>query len=388
MKQHSALPDAARMMIIAGEASGDQIAAAALREFRLLDPECEVLAVGGSALEAAGATLIQDCSDLAVMGLGDVLARLPRILAARRKLISHLQGGRVRLLVLVDYPGFNLPLACRAHELGLRTLYYISPKYWAWRRGRLQRVADCTDRQALIFPFEEEDYRRVGGNAEFVGHPVFDLVGDDESREAARKRLGLAADRTQVLMLPGSRNGELKRHLPVLRDVSRMLAAEELDLLLQFPSHLKLSDWKSELEGFASTRIIEGHYHELLAAADIGLVASGTASLEAAAHGLPHLVYYKIDGLARHLAERFVQVQWASPVNIAAGTELVPERLNAEARGLVLANWVLARLREGDLARQGDVLKSRVQELLQGGGASRRVAEMIREEWLKAGGGT
>jgi lipid-A-disaccharide synthase len=288
--------------------------------------------------------------------------------------------------VLVDYPGFNLPLAEFAHELGLRVMYYISPKYWAWKSGRLKRVARATDRQALIFPFEEPDYKRVGGKAEFVGHPVFDLVATAPSREDARRELGLDGEEPLLLMLPGSRRGELKRHLPLLADTLRMLEEDGVRVVLQFPAHLDLNDWQEALLPFKRTRVIQGHYHQLIAAADLGLVASGTASLEAAALGLPHMVYYRLDGLASLIVRRVVKVKYASPVNLAANEELVPERLNRDANGLVLSNWVLERIRKGNLGQQGEVLAGRVRQLLAGPGASHRAAEMIAEEWDQATG--
>jgi lipid-A-disaccharide synthase len=375
-----------KLLIVAGEASGDQIAAACLKELLRIRPELNIIAVGGPALEAAGATIIHSSSELAAMGLGDVLGALPRILRVRRSLRRLLASGEVRQLVLVDYPGFNLPLAEFAHELGLRVMYYISPKYWAWKSGRLKRVARATDRQALIFPFEEPDYKRVGGKAEFVGHPVFDLVATAPSREDARRELGLDGEEPLLLMLPGSRRGELKRHLPLLADTLRMLEEDGVRVVLQFPAHLDLNDWQEALLPFKRTRVIQGHYHQLIAAADLGLVASGTASLEAAALGLPHMVYYRLDGLASLIVRRVVKVKYASPVNLAANEELVPERLNRDANGLVLSNWVLERIRKGNLGQQGEVLAGRVRQLLAGPGASHRAAEMIAEEWDQATG--
>jgi len=264
-------------------------------------------------------------------------------------------------------------------------VYYISPKYWAWKAGRLEQVARLTDRQALIFPFEEADYRRVGGDPLFVGHPVLDLVEGAPTRAAARAALALEAEGTVLGLFPGSRAGELRRHLPLLREAAGILADQPLRLLLQVPPRPELRELVAKAGLPRHLRVVEGRFHEALRAADLGLVASGTASLEAAVLGLPHLVYYKLDGLAAWLAARIVKAPYASPVNLAAGRELVPELLNEKAQGVLMADWALRTLRAGGLAEAGEELAEATRANLGGPGASARVAELLMDELRAAG---
>ncbi len=377
---------ARRLMIVAGEASGDRIAALALRALRerCAPGELEVCGVGGDELAAAGMEPLLHHRELSVMGLWDVLRRAGRLLGALRRVERLARELRPDLLLLVDYPGFNLRLAGRLRPVVPRIMYYVSPKYWAWKRKRIHGVAELTDRQALIFPFEEADYRALGCRAEYVGHPVFDLVEQAPERGEARHGLGLdPADRV-LAMFPGSRGPEIRRHLPLLRDCLLMLRDLDCRVLVQLADSLDrrlVENLSLDLRG---VRVIQGRYYECLAAADLGLVASGTASLEAAALGLDHLVFYRLDRLTGWVARRMVRVPWASPVNIVAGEELVPEYLQDGATGLRLANWAVARLewlrRRPEESARGPVLGERVRELLGGPGASARVAEILHGE--------
>jgi lipid-A-disaccharide synthase len=374
---------APRLMVVAGEASGDQIAALAVRELLALRPDCEVYGVGGSALAAAGMRVEIPAERLAVMGLWDVLRNLRALRGDLGGIRRLARGTRPDVLLLVDAPGLNMTLARSLQDLrqqGMSIVYYISPKYWAWRRGRLKTVAALSDRQALIFPFEEADYRRAGGEPLFVGHPVFDLVAGRPTRAQARTQLSLDAGERVIALLPGSRLGELRRHLPLLADCAALLADQGARLLLQVPDHLPPAILDPLVATVHGPRIVRGQYHEVLAAADLALVASGTASLEAAVHGLPHHVFYRMDPLALFLARWLVRVPWASPVNLVAGEELVPESIGADARPVRLANWAATRLlNPADLREQGRRLRSRMEQALGGAGASARVARLLAE---------
>lgn len=373
------------VLFVAGEASGDQIAGRAAHALRGRSGRTRILAVGGPALREAGAEIVAPMESLAVMGLQDVLLRLPMVWWTWRRVKAAILRERPDVLVLVDAPGFNLRLARWARSRVARQVYYISPKYWAWKAGRLERVARLTDRQALIFPFEEPDYRRVGGDPLFVGHPVLDLVEGAPARAQARAALGLENEGLVLGMFPGSRAGELKRHLPLLREAAGILADQPLRLLLQVPPRPELRELVSRAGLPPHVRVVEGRFHDALRAADLGLVASGTASLEAAVLGLPHLVFYKLDGLAAWLAPRVVKAPFASPVNLAAGRELVPERLNDKARGVLMADWALRTLRQGGLAEAGQELAEATLANLGGPGASERVAELLLDELRAAG---
>jgi len=374
-----------RLLVVAGESSGDQIAAKAMERLRQRSSRVKVFGVGGPAMQAAGVEIIAPMERLAVMGLADVLLRLPLIWWTWRTVKATAAKRRPQVVLLVDAPGFNLPLARALGPLVDRRVYYISPKYWAWKAGRLQRMVRYTERQALIFPFEEADYRAAGGDPLFVGHPVLDLVEHAPSRAEARRELGLADDEVALALLAGSRLGELRRHLPLLQECSHVLADRPLRLLLQVPDRPGVAELVKGAGISGRVKCVTGRFHQVLRAADLGLVASGTASLEAAVLGLPHLVYYKLDPLAAWLAERVVKAAYASPVNLAAGRALVPELLNQRAQGVLMADWVLSQLREGGLAERGAELARVTRENLGGGGASQRVADLLVEELEGAG---
>jgi lipid-A-disaccharide synthase len=375
-----------KLMIVAGETSGDQIAALALKSLIKTVPspdEIDVFGVGGPALEAAGMRLDYDYRTFSVMGVWDVIRNLGTVSKAFNNVVKLALKQKPDMLVLVDFPGFNLRLARRLKAELPHVMYYISPKYWVWRSSRLRTVAEFTDSQALIFPFEEDDYRELGSNATFVGHPVFDLTADAPDRQTARQSLGISQSQNVLAIFPGSRSTEIKRHSSIIRDCCRLLADQDLQIVLQVAesfSREKANELERNIDG---VRVIHGSYHQLMAAADLGLVASGTASLEAAAIGLPHLVFYKIDQLAYILARMFVKVKWASPVNIAANKLLVPEFLQASANGLQLANWTietLSKLKNDEALFSGDTsIRQTVVSVLGGAGASERTAALMRD---------
>ncbi len=371
------------LMIVAGEPSGDTIAAHALRELKpLVSQDLPVFGVGGDELAAAGMDLCHHYRDIAVMGVADVIRTLGRVLGAIRQVEALARERKPDVLLLVDFPGFNLRLAKRLHGIVPRVVYYISPKYWAWKRNRLHSVIRHTDCQLLIFPFEEADYRKLGAPAEYVGHPVLDLVQQAPVHSDARLKLGLRPDQPAVALFPGSRSGELKRHLPVLQQCVTMLEDMELQLILQLPAGVDKTTAEDAEYRFRACRVIRGEVYTVLSAVDVALVASGTLSLEAAALGLPHLVYYKIDRLAWQLAKLFVRLRYVSPANIVAERELVPEFLQDDASPTRMANWVLKRLQQWNPA-PGVVdasLRDTVTQVLGGPGASKRAAEALFRE--------
>jgi lipid-A-disaccharide synthase len=372
-----------RVMILAGEPSGDQIAARVLEELHRTCPELTAFGMGGPALKAAGMQIDIPMEGLGVMGLLDVLRNLRegfrRLKAAETLALNR----KPDLILCVDFPGFNLPLACRLKKSGTssRLFYYISPKYWAWKSGRLKKVVRCTDRQALIFPFEEPDYRALSAKAEFVGHPVLDLIEDAPSRDRARQTLGLDAQDLVLALFPGSRGGEWKRHFPLLQATLERLSDSPAKVILQLPQHTPEAVLNEARDRFPLVQQVTGHMHDVMRASDLAFVASGTASLEAAALGCPHLVYYRLDPVAAWLSQFVVRVPFASPANLAAGEAIVPEALNRKATAEALANWAQESMADlPALCARGPWLQKHVAESLGGAGASKRTARLILDE--------
>lgn len=373
------------ILLVCGEASGDQIAAAMLTELLALRPGMPVYGVGGPALERAGMEILIHQRELAVMGVVDVLRSLGTIKRRFRELEELVRVRRPDMLFLVDFPGFNLRLARALRPHVPKILYYVSPKYWVWKRGRLRTVGEVCDAAALIFPFEEQDYKPYPIDARFVGHPVLDLVAGAPDRQAARAALGLEPDRRVIAYCPGSRPGELGRHLPILRDTEAELARHWPDpasaplRILQLAESLDTSIRDRARELLPGVRLVEGQFHTVLRAADRALVASGTASLEAAALGTPHLVFYRLDPLAWQIAHRLVQVKWVTAINIVADRELVPECLQERASGTNLALWCITELSDGKAGERAAALVAEVRRLLGGPGASARTAALALE---------
>lgn len=378
-------PATGGILLVCGEASGDRIAARLLGELRALRPDLPVYGVGGPALEQAGLEILIPQRDLAVMGIWDVLRSLGTLRRHFRRLEQVVAERRPALLLLVDFPGFNLRLAKALRARVPRILYYISPKYWVWKRGRLRTVGELCDAAALIFPFEQGDYAPFPIDARFVGHPVLDLVEHAPTRDQARGELGIGPESTVIAYCPGSRPGELRRHLPVLRDTETELCLRWPDpataplRILQLAEGLDASVLALAGELLPGVRQVHGQFHTVLRAADRALVASGTASLETAALGIPHLVFYKLDPLAWQLAHRLVAVKWVTAINIIADRELVPECLQDRANGRELADWCHRGLADGQARQRADELALTVRDLLGGPGASRRTAELALE---------
>ena len=332
------------VLILAGEASGDHAAAGLVRELRARAPETRFFGLAGPEMEAAGVEPLVRSADVAVVGIQEVAAAFPRILGAWRRLTAALAARRPDLVVLVDYPDFNLRFARRARGLGVPVLYFVSPQVWAWRPGRLDTIGRRVNRMMVLFRFEEELYRARGIPVTWVGHPLADQPAPP-AREAARARLGLPAEGRVVALLPGSRRGEVGRILPVLRDAALRLAKDDPGLQFVLPAAPTLDPGALRaLCGDAPIRVVAGDLPAVLGAADAAAVASGTATLQVALAGVPLVVVYRVGGLTALIARGLIRVRDVGLVNLVAGRrvaeELVqeactPDRVAAALRGLL-----------------------------------------------------
>jgi len=323
-----------RIVIVAGEASGDLHAADVVKELLRSAPQLAIEGIGGDRMREAGVRLHAHAGDLAVVGVAEVVVRLPALVRAYRTMVRLLSARRPDLLILVDFPDFNLLLARRAHRLGIPVLYFIGPQVWAWRRGRIRALARLVRRLVVIFPFEEEFYRRWGVEALYVGHPVLDRLSPPPSREASRGRLGLEQAACVVGLLPGSRIGEITRHLPLLIEAAGLLMAnrERLRVIIAVADGIPLDLIGSYLkQSRCSAKVVQGRAHEVMAASDLVIAASGTATLEAAVIGTPMVVVYRLAFPSWLLARILVRVPFVAMPNIVAGQEIVPELIQFRA---------------------------------------------------------
>lgn len=367
-----------RLLVSSGEASGELYAAELVRHLRPQLRGLDVFGLGGDRLQAQGARLVAHVRELAVVGLLEVLSHLPRIRGVFRRVLAECDHERPDLAVLIDYPDFNLRLARALRVRGIPVVYYVSPQVWAWRKGRIRAIRETATRMLVIFPFEERLYREAGVPVTFVGHPLVDLVAPPPDPTALFRELGLDPQRRLVAVLPGSREKEVGLNLPPLAGAVRRLAAEEPTL--QFVVALAPGLETARLEAaFAGTgaRLVHGHTHAALAAARLGLVASGTATVEAALLGTPMVVVYRVSPLTYLLGRPFVSVPHFAMVNLIAERRIVPELIQGDFTPQAVAREALLLLRDETRAERmrQDLLE--VRRRLGAPGASARAAGAV-----------
>jgi lipid-A-disaccharide synthase len=370
--------EARRILIVAGEPSGDLHAAGLVRALRRRGP-IEVRGIAGPRLRAEGAEALVAQEDLAVIGFSGILARLPALFAARDRVLRELASFRPHAVVLVDYPGFNLRLGPLVHRAGARVFYYIGPQVWAWHPERAAAMARWVTRLAVVFPFEEPLFREAGVPTTFVGHPLLDELEPEVEEAALRAEIGAAPDAPLVGLLPGSRRGELAQHAGPMLDAARRLRKAHPDAraVLALAGGLTLEGVEpSGLEGVA---VVRGRTRAVQAFSTCCAVASGTATLETALFGTPLVVCYRVGWLNYAIARRLVKLTHIGLPNIVAGEEVAPELIQGALTGEALARHLGGWL--GDPAarhRQHERLAV-VREKLGGPGASARAADALWE---------
>ncbi len=335
-----------RLIILsAGEASGDLHGATMCRALRALDPGVRLIGMGGPRMAAAGVEILVDPTAHAAVGTSEAIGRVPGLYRAYKILVRRLREARPQAMVLIDFPEFNLRLAKQARRAGVPVVYFIPPQLWAWRRGRIRQMARRVTRVLAAFPFEKSLYEEAGVSVEFVGHPLLDVVPSDLDRMKARQRLGIGERQTLVGLLPGSRRQEVGRLLPPMLDAAARLAggddnrcfviglAGSVDRGLVTALLARASE-----TGGPPVEVVEGLTHEVMAAADVLLIASGTATLEAALLGAPMVVCYRVSRLTEAVARLLNRSPWISLPNIVAGRSAVPEILQDEVTGARLSS--------------------------------------------------
>ena len=361
------------IMFVAGETSGDLHAAQVIKEL-YLRPEnkhLRITGMGGTAMQDAGADLVVHANKFAIVGVLEVLRYYPRLLNRLRQLKTSLINDPPDLLVLVDYPEFNLRLAAEAKKLGITVLFYISPQIWAWRPRRIHRIKRVVNKMAVIFPFEEELYRAAGVDASYVGHPLL----DSEIPQAQ------GGNSNQVLLMPGSRRQELNRHLPVMCQAAKQIQAQlpHINFALVAAPGIHEDTLTEQLRAQEfDCPIIKQERRQAMAQARLALCASGTATLELGLIGTPMVIIYKMSALSFFIMHKMLQVKDVGLVNIVLQRRVVPELLQQKATPSVLAKEALKLLTEPHYEQQmRDNLQQLRQHLSQG--AAKNLAEVISE---------
>ncbi|WP_425478646.1 lipid-A-disaccharide synthase [Luteimonas marina] len=338
-------PRRQRFALVAGEASGDLLGAGLVEQLRARFPDAEFAGVGGAAMRAAGVETWHDASELAVMGLSEVLRHLPRLLSLRRGLRRRLLDWRPDVFVGIDAPDFNLGLERALKRRGVRTVHYVSPSVWAWREARAAKIGRSADRVLCLFPMEPAIYARHGVDARFVGHPMADAMPLNPDRRRARAELGLDDDAPVLAVLPGSRLGEIERLGAVFLEAAARVAAQVPGLQVVVPAATPgCRDAIARLPSAAHLRILDGRAREAMTAADVVLLASGTATLEAMLAKRPMVVGYRIAPSTYRIVKALglLKVDRYALPNVLAGSTIAPELMQDDCTPANLAAAVLA----------------------------------------------
>ena len=367
------------VLIVAGEASGDLHGANLVKAMQELDRDITFQGIGGDKMVIAGVDIVEHSSQMAVVGLTEVFSKSNTILKAYLRLRSIIKKQHPALLILIDYPGFNIILADLAKKFGIPVLYYISPQIWAWRSSRAEKISQRVDSMAVILPFEKDFYRQMGSDmpVEYVGHPLMDQVPQHLNREYLAKEFGIKSGDTVIGLLPGSRNQEIKKLLPDMLGAAQIISSKVDSLKCIIPVAPTITpNLINRVTGNSTLKIIttgRGIYHALKVC-DLAFVASGTATLETAIMGVPMIITYRISPLSFNIARRVVKVPYVGLVNLVAGEEVAPELLQEDVNPEKIAEKALEIIFDNN--KKGEIKEklSYVTDSLGAPGASERTA--------------
>jgi lipid-A-disaccharide synthase len=371
-----------RVMISCGEPSGDLYAGALAAEIKTIEPDASISGFGGDRLRQAGGSLVHHFSGLSVTGLTEAIRVLPRAWGIYRDLVRAARRERPDVFVAIDFPDFNFVVARAIHKLGIPVVYYISPQLWAWRRGRLKTMKQIVERVLVIFPFEAPFYEEAGVPVTFVGHPLIEMTGADQPRDTFMHAHGLDPAHPLVALFPGSRRNELRTILPDLVRASGLIAARVPDaqFVIARAPHLAdevfapLARWPANATPPA---VVEHAADTVLASADVAIVASGTATVQAAIHGCPMVVVYRLAPLTYRLGKPFVHVDTYAMANLVAGRRVVPELIQESFTAEAAAAEALRVLTDPAHAARVRADLADVRARLGAPGASRRAAQQV-----------
>lgn len=350
------MTDLMRVALVAGEASGDILGAGLMQALKTQHPAIEFIGVGGPLMQAQGLNSYFPMERLSVMGLVEVLGRLPELLSRRKRLINTLIAAKPDVCIGIDAPDFNLTLELKLRQAGIKTVHYVSPSVWAWRQKRVLKIRKACDLMLTLFPFEAQFYQDHQVPVRFVGHPLADTIPQQADRAAAREALNLAHDQPVVALMPGSRGGEVSRLGSLFLDAAVRLRT--LRPGIQFVLPCSSPERRAQIEHMLVGRdlpltLLNGRSHEALAACDAVLIASGTATLEALLYKRPMVVAYKVAPLTYRILKRLVSSAYISLPNLLAERLLVPELIQDAATPEALAQLLAPLLDGGEVQTEG-----------------------------------
>ncbi len=366
-----------KVLIVAGEASGDLYGGELIREVKAIRPDVNFFGVGGSRMREAGLAALVRSEDITVVGLFEVIRHLSTIRRALGTVTESISSMRPDLVLLIDFPDFNFRVADAAKKAAVPICYYISPQVWAWRRGRVKTLARLVDKMVVIFPFEVDIYKEAGVDVEFLGHPLMDVVTNAEKGLVVGKKKGRA-----VALLPGSRKSEIERHMPAILGAARIIKEKigEVSFTIPLAQTLSAEDIEPYLKkSDVPITVRQGAFHQVLKDSDAAVVSSGTATVETALIGTPMVVIYRLSEPTYRLARLLVDVPFIAMVNLISGRKVVPELIQHDASPERIAAEVITILTDDAVRRRMKEDLADVRRKIGEPGASRRVALKVVE---------
>ena len=365
------------ILIVAGEVSGDIHGGKLVKAIKELSPEINIAGIGGENMSSAGMKLLRNVNEMSFLGFTEIIKHLPFVRKVMNELLKWIEIERPKVVVLIDYPGFNLRLAQKAKKLGCKIIYYISPQIWAWGKGRIKKIARVVDQMIVIFPFEEELYRNAGVSVEFVGHPILENLESSFSREDFFSENELDPDEKLIGLLPGSRTQEVDSLYKIMIDAVDLLKPE-------YPNMQSITAKSPVLDNAVYTKITgndslkqSNNIYDIMKHSNLLFVASGTATLESACFGTPLIVVYRVSPISWIIGKILVKIKSIGLVNIVAGKKIAPEILQSELTPYRLAHEALNILKDDKLYAETSSELLNVKKLLGEPGASKKAAEII-----------
>lgn len=379
-----------KIMISVGEASGDLHGASVAAALQEMHPGVKLFGMGGRAMQAAGVDIRYDIAEYSVMGFVEIIKNLPKLFRLRDNLAELMDHERPDALVIIDYADFNMRLAKIAKQKGIPVISYISPSVWVWRRGRAKDVAETVEKVAAIFPFEAEVYREAGANVTFVGHPLLDIVKTTMSKQEAYQYFGANSEQPIILLLPGSRQQEILKLLPVMLTAAEKISeiVPDCQFFLPIASTISREMLQNIIKEYkVSIVLTDKNTYDLMSIANAAIAASGTVTLEASLLKLPTVIIYRVAALTYFLGKFFVKIPYISLPNIIAGRKVVPELLQDAVTADNIANETIAVLTDVQVCSRVLEDLAEVRHKLGATGAVERVAREILAVAQRSSGG-
>ncbi|NWF89989.1 MAG: lipid-A-disaccharide synthase [Ignavibacteriaceae bacterium] len=367
------------ILVIAGEVSGDMHGAALIRELKKLNQDIEVYGIGGNLMKNEGAFLVHHINRMAFLGFVEVIKHIPFIKKVQRDLISLVKEKNIHTAVLIDYPGFNLNLAVKLKELKVNVAYYISPQIWAWGKNRIEKIKRVVEKMIVVFPFEQKIYQDFGVDAEYVGHPLMEIINNHKflTKEFFYNEFALDTDKEILLIMPGSRKHEIEKIFPQSILAAQKLAdAYNMQIVVSASQNIQ-KEFFFTVTKERQFKVISSHTYELMKYSKFGIIKSGTSTLEAAIFQLPMLIVYKTNWLTHFIGKRLIRVKNIGMVNILMNEQIVPEFIQNDVSADKIfekCKEILSNDEKYSLMKQK---LGKVKDILGENGASKRAAQII-----------